>query len=113
MLPQKRKESIMSKALAFLRVIPSFKDKRKGRIFLGEASFPCALGRAGAGLKKREGGGITPKGVYPLGRLHIRADRHLLGRRTGRRVKKTDWWSDDPQDRSYNRLVTSRPMPKD
>lgn len=102
----------MLQPLSVLRVVPSFRDKRKGRIFIGQASFPCALGRSGAGLKKREGDGITPKGVWRLGRLHMRADRVRLGRKAGRRIKRTDWWSDDPSDRSYNRLVVSRPMPK-
>jgi L,D-peptidoglycan transpeptidase YkuD (ErfK/YbiS/YcfS/YnhG family) len=76
-------------------------------------SFPCALGEGGIALKKREGDGLTPLGIFALRRLHYRADHvrcppSLLAKR---RIKKADWWCDDPQDRSYNSLVTLRRPP--
>ncbi len=97
----------------FLKVVRSFKDKTKGRIFLGAASFPCALGRSGMGIKKREGDGISPKGRFALKKLHVRRDKlGLAGERLGaRRIRKTDWWADDVKDRHYNTLVRTRAMP--
>jgi L,D-peptidoglycan transpeptidase YkuD (ErfK/YbiS/YcfS/YnhG family) len=78
-------------------------------------NLPCALGRAGLTLKKREGDGVTPCGVFALRRLHFRPDRVKLPRNIlkTRAIGRADWWCDDPADRAYNRLVTSRPMPKD
>ena len=85
-----------------------------GRLVAGRVSFPCALGRSGLNLKKKEGDGFTPQGCYALRRLHFRADRVKLPRLSlkGRPIASTDWWCDDPADRAYNRLVTNRPMPK-
>jgi L,D-peptidoglycan transpeptidase YkuD (ErfK/YbiS/YcfS/YnhG family) len=98
----------------FLKVVPAPGNRCKGRIIAGLMSFPCALGRGGLGLKKREGDGITPIGIYPLRRLHVRADRVRLPRRAypARRIRKDDWWCDEPSDRAYNRLVTQRPLPR-
>lgn len=105
---------MLSYSLSLVRVVPSFKNRSQGRLLLGFSSFPCALGRAGAGIKKREGDGITPKGVWALRRLHYRADRQrpVPSSFKGRRIRKNDWWSDEPQDRCYNRLVKRRLMPK-
>ena len=88
-------------------------DRRAGTLVAGAIRVPCALGRAGAGLKTREGDGLTPIGLFRLGRLHYRADR-LFPPACGlakRRIGRGDWWSDLPGDRAYNRLVTARPMP--
>ena len=91
----------------------SVSDRRRGTLAAGNMRFACALGRAGTGLKKREGDGLTPIGSFGLRRLHVRTDR-LFPPRTRlswRRIAPTDWWSDIAGDRAYNRLVTRRPPP--
>jgi L,D-peptidoglycan transpeptidase YkuD (ErfK/YbiS/YcfS/YnhG family) len=70
------------------------------------------------GARARDGSGeratgATPIGRFALRRAHYRADR-LLRPRTGlalRPIRAGDWWADDPADRAYNRLVTTRPAP--
>ncbi|HRD78818.1 MAG TPA: L,D-transpeptidase family protein [Hyphomicrobiaceae bacterium] len=85
---------------------------RRGWLRLGALVMPCALGRSGSRVMKREGDGATPIGRYAIRALLYRPDRGVpapswlprraLGRRHG--------WSDDPCDRNYNRPVR-RPYP--
>ena len=78
-----------------------------GWIDIGQIRLRCALGRAGLGVRKREGDGITPVGIYRLEKAYFRADR---GRRfrTGLGLSalcRQDGWCDASGDRNYNRLV--------
>ena len=79
----------------------------RGWLKLGNLTVPCALGRAGIRVRKREGDGATPAGAWPLLCVLYRADR--LGRpRTilpTRPLRRDDGWCDAPGDRNYNRLV--------
>jgi L,D-peptidoglycan transpeptidase YkuD (ErfK/YbiS/YcfS/YnhG family) len=80
---------------------------RRGWLHLGPLRFPCALGRSGSRVRKREGDGATPIGRWPIDGILFRPDR--MGRpRTKlpvQRVRRTDGWCDAPGDRNYNRLV--------
>lgn len=69
----------------------------------------CALGRAGvkSALKKQEGDGATPLGVWPMRRVLYRPDRGEAPA-SGLPVAPiapTDGWCDDPADPNYNRPV--------
>jgi L,D-peptidoglycan transpeptidase YkuD (ErfK/YbiS/YcfS/YnhG family) len=80
---------------------------RRGIVKLGDAVFPCALGRTGRRLRKREGDGATPVGRWVLLGVLYRADRV---RRPAtalpvRRLAACDGWCDAPADRNYNRPV--------
>ena len=90
---------------------PRFDDlviTRWGARFQGRR-FPCSIGRGGIGVKRGEGDGITPVGVFELARIHYRPDRlKCVG---GQRVGLTDIWSDDPDDPNYNHLVTAANHP--
>jgi L,D-peptidoglycan transpeptidase YkuD (ErfK/YbiS/YcfS/YnhG family) len=71
------------------------------------AFVPCALGRAGVRLDKREGDNATPIGVFPFRRVLYRPDR---GRPPATRlpvapIGEADGWCDDPADSAYNRPV--------
>lgn len=70
--------------------------------------LPCALGRGGRRVEKREGDGATPVGRFPLRRLLYRADR-MARPATAlavRAIARDDGWCDDPADPAhYNRLV--------
>ncbi len=96
-----------SRPLSLLRVHPSPLDRRRGRLVVGGASFPCALGRAGITRVKREGDGASPIGRFPLIGGYFRPDR-IARPRTGLRLAPTrpgDGWCDAPGDRRYNRPV--------
>lgn len=80
-----------------------------GFVTLGARRWRCALGRGGVRADKREGDGVTPAGVWKLGRVFWRPDR--LGRApvTGLTcvALHPDWgWCDDPGHPDYNTLVT-------
>jgi L,D-peptidoglycan transpeptidase YkuD (ErfK/YbiS/YcfS/YnhG family) len=81
--------------------------ERTGVLRCGNLSFPCALGRTGARVLKREGDGATPLGTFRLRQAYYRADK--TGRpRTQlplRRLRPDDGWCDAACDRNYNRIV--------
>ncbi|HVL19892.1 MAG TPA: L,D-transpeptidase family protein [Amaricoccus sp.] len=64
--------------------------------------FPCAVGRGGVGVKRREGDGVTPVGRHRIEAVLHRPDRVA---RRGHAIGPGDGWSDDPADPAYNRPV--------
>lgn len=85
-------------------------DHRRGRLRAGNLILPCALGRSGTSRTKREGDGASPVGRFALIQGFYRSDR-FPRLRTGlalHPIRIHDGWSDDPEDRRYNRLV---PLP--
>lgn len=97
--------------LTKLLVVRSVHDRRKGFLIAGSAAFPCALGRSGIIVAKREGDGGTPRATLPLRRVFYRADR--LPRPSSllpvRAISPRDAWCDDQADRRYNRLIDRPP----
>jgi L,D-peptidoglycan transpeptidase YkuD (ErfK/YbiS/YcfS/YnhG family) len=94
-----------------LRVVRSIHDRSKGFLIAGQAVFPCALGRGGIIVAKREGDGGTPRSSLPLRSVLYRADR-LPRPRTllpVRAIKPRDAWCDEASDRRYNRLIDRPP----
>jgi L,D-peptidoglycan transpeptidase YkuD (ErfK/YbiS/YcfS/YnhG family) len=83
-------------------------DRRRGLLVTGVTAFPCALGRAGPALGKREGDGATPVGTFRMAGAFYRADR--LPRPDSalplRALRPHDGWCDDPRSRFYNQWVT-------
>lgn len=80
---------------------------------VGETSLPCAIGRAGVVVAKREGDGATPAGGFALRWLLYRPDRMTRprGGLAARALRTTDGWCDDPTSRQYNHLI-SLPFPR-
>ncbi len=73
----------------------------------GTMQMPCALGRSGVVIIKREGDGGTPVGRMQLLKLCVRRDR-LPGPASAvpsRPIGRRDGWCDDPRDGRYNRPV--------
>lgn len=80
---------------------------RTGYLHLGPLRLPCALGRGGSRVRKREGDGATPIGRWPVSGVLFRSDRSPRPR-TGlplQRIDRADGWCDAPDDRNYNRAV--------
>lgn len=71
---------------------------RWGARFLNRR-FPCAVGRGGIGVKRREGDGVTPIGEHRIEMVLHRPDRIAAA---GRVIGPADGWSDDPRDPAYN-----------
>jgi len=80
---------------------------QRGTVTVGGVHFPCAVGRSGRRVGKREGDGATPVGRFALREVLYRADR--VGRPRTRlpaaALRISDGWCDDPRDRNYNRKV--------
>ena len=108
---RKAEDSAASRRLTRITVVRSVRDRRKGFLKAGAAVFPCALGRSGIVVDKREGDGGTPRAELPLRRLFFRGDR--LARPASllpaRRIGPRDAWCDDNADRRYNRLIDRPP----
>lgn len=73
----------------------------------GQGPRACAIGPAGIAVKKSEGDGITPLGVFELREVFYRADRiqNLNTILPLWKIEPDDGWCDAPEDQSYNRLV--------
>lgn len=78
-----------------------------GELRIGTFRFPCALGRTGIKLEKREGDGATPLGSFPLRELRFRQDRLAVPETELPLIptSPSDGWCDAPDDACYNRPV--------
>ena len=93
--------------MAMIRAVRRPGARSRGWLIAGPAQIPVAFGRSGIAANKREGDGATPRGSFRLVRLWWRADR-LPRPRTllpTQRIGPGDAWSEDPNDRRYNRAV--------
>jgi L,D-peptidoglycan transpeptidase YkuD (ErfK/YbiS/YcfS/YnhG family) len=95
--------------LALIRVQRRPGNSRRGLLLAGGFAWPCALGRGGVRIGKREGDGASPLATLRAVRLFYRAD-HGLRPATHLPVTRIagQGWCDDAGDRNYNRLV---PLP--
>lgn len=79
-----------------------------GNYALAKNTFPARLAEAASLVKKREGDGGTPAGIWKLQTCWLRSDKwptppqHL----PSRIITASSGWSDDPDDPDYNRPVT-------
>lgn len=88
-------------------VFPDVLDQRRGRIVFAALAAPCALGRTGVQVRKREGDGATPLATMRPVAVYWRADRvrRPRTRLPVRPIRAHDGWCDDVAHRRYNRLV--------
>lgn len=82
-------------------------SRQSGRLEAGGRALPCALGRAGLSRRRREGGGATPRGAWPLRCVFYRPDRlpRPVSRLPVNALRPGDGWCDEPGDPMYNRPV--------
>lgn len=79
----------------------------RGVLQAGHISVPCALGRSGRKVLKREGDGATPVGNWKLRQLYYRPDRgnRPLQMLATQALRRNAGWCDGVNDRNYNRAV--------
>jgi L,D-peptidoglycan transpeptidase YkuD (ErfK/YbiS/YcfS/YnhG family) len=84
----------------------------RGILQVGHITLPCALGRGGRKVLKREGDGATPVGNWKLRQLYYRPDRLNRPRQmlSAQALSRAAGWCDGVGDRNYNRAV-SLPYP--
>ncbi|MFD2236478.1 L,D-transpeptidase family protein [Aureimonas populi] len=82
-------------------------DPRKGLLRAGVLTMPCALGRSGTSIFKREGDGATPVAAMTLlSALRRPGYRLPLALSLPMRVARADdGWCDAPAHPAYNRAV--------
>lgn len=80
---------------------------QKGWLRCGPTYLPCALGKGGIEVRKREGDGATPAGSYRLLWLYYRRDKSLPPPSPVKSlpVATHDGWTDDPGCLPYNRPI--------
>ena len=94
----------MRASLSFARVSAEAGQRTRGTLIAGNLRLPCALGKSGVGIKRRDGDGVTPGGSHGLRKLWFKGGGPRP--RTGLPIRLTragDIWCDDPKHRLYNR----------
>ncbi len=78
-----------------------------GRARFRGRMMPCRIGRGGIRADKVEGDGATPAGVYSAMFVLYRPDRicRPATRLDALPLRRSDGWSDDPEDERYNQPV--------
>ena len=82
--------------------------KNKATLQFDDFIFRCSIGKGGLSKKKNEGDKKTPIGVFSLGNLYYRKDRHQkpLTKIKCIPIKKDMGWCDDAENkRYYNKLI--------
>ena len=93
--------------ISMIRIRATAGNSRKGWLTAPGLVIPVALGRGGIRANKREGDGVTPRGIFHPRRLWWRRDRHPRPRTylATRAITPADAWCEDPNDRHYNRPI--------
>lgn len=82
-----------------------------GTLTFGETHSPCAIGKAGVTLQKREGDHASPIGVFALRKIYYRSDKGIVPDCVlpCHAITPEDGWCDDPKHPLYNQKI-SRPF---
>ena len=80
---------------------------KSGYLKYKNLELKCTLGKAGVGIKKREGDNITPKGTYKILNIYYRKDRikKISSKLRLVAITKQMGWCDDPDSKYYNQLI--------
>lgn len=82
--------------------------KNKETLIFNDFIFKCSIGKRGFSKNKIEGDKKTPKGVFGIGNLYFREDKHKkpISKIKCIPIYKSMGWCDDPKDKkNYNKLI--------
>lgn len=81
--------------------------KNPGYLIYKNSKFRCSLGINGIKNKKKEGDGITPKGIFKLKKIYYRKDKvkNIVTKVKKIKITKDMGWCDDPKSKFYNKLI--------
>ncbi len=82
--------------------------KNKETLVLNDFIFKCSIGKKGFTKNKYEGDNKTPVGLFDIGSLYFRSDKHKKPkiRIACIPIKKNMGWCDDPKNKKkYNKLI--------
>jgi len=80
---------------------------KSGYLKYKNLKFRCSLGKAGIGIKKKEGDNLTPKGKFKLIQVFYRADRikRIKTNLPKKKITRNMGWCDDSRSNNYNSLI--------
>jgi len=82
--------------------------KNKDTLIFDDFKFRCSIGKMGFTKNKKEGDKKTPRGIFNIGNLYYRKDKHLKPTTKLKciAIKKNMGWCDDPKNKKYyNKLI--------
>ena len=81
--------------------------KNKETLVFDNFVFKCSVGKKGFTRNKFEGDNKTPKGIFNIGNLYFREDKHKKPKTkiSCIPIKKNMGWCDDPKNKEYNKLI--------
>ena len=82
--------------------------KNKETLILNDFIFKCSIGKKGFTKNKLEGDNKTPVGLFDIGNLYYRSDKHKKPKVRIKciPIKKNMGWCDDPKNKKkYNKLI--------
>ena len=82
--------------------------KNKETLLFDDFIFKCSIGKKGLIKNKIEGDKKTPKGIFSLGNLYYRKDRHVKPSTKLKciAIKKDMGWCDDIRSKkNYNKII--------
>lgn len=82
-------------------------NKYTAKLFYSNKKTKCLVGFSGIGIKKREGDGITPKGIFLFNSIYYRHDKIEKPKTSLKCIKlnKNYGWSSDSKDPNYNKII--------
>ena len=88
---------------------------KNGTLMHNKKLYKCALGKNGITKNKKEGDKKTPAGIFSLGKIFYRKDKieNLKTKRKKVIIKKNMAWCDDPENKSYNKLIVTNDKSKE
>ena len=81
--------------------------KNKATLIFDDFTFKCCIGKNGITSKKIEGDMKTPEGLFSLGKIYYRKDRHLkpISKLNSTSINKKMGWCNDITNKKYNKLI--------
>lgn len=81
--------------------------KKPGYLIFKNYKFRCSVGKNNIKNKKKEGDGITPRGIFRLTKIFYRRDKikNIISKINKIKITKKMGWCDDPRSKSYNKLI--------
>ena len=80
---------------------------KSGYLKYKNLKFRCAFGKAGVGIKKKEGDNITPRGNFRIIKVYYRKDKikKIHTKIKLIEIKKKLGWCNDPNSKDYNKQI--------
>ena len=88
-------------------IVVTDNNKYIAKLFYSNKKTKCLVGFSGIGIKKREGDGITPRGIFLFNSIYYRHDKVKKPKTSLKciKLKKNYGWSSDSKDPNYNKIV--------